>query len=104
MRGSSAVADLVRLYLQRLTGCILLTVAKHAHSMRPLANSDSPRKALIPKAHWFGTECGKDVMVLDLLGPSLAKIMEHTGGGTFPLAYVVTAATHLVRYKTSRSD
>jgi hypothetical protein len=50
----------------------------------------------IPPVRWFGTECGYDVMVFDLLGPSLEDLFNRCKR-KFSLKTVLLLADQLVR-------
>ncbi|GJN86996.1 serine/threonine protein kinase [Purpureocillium lilacinum] len=49
----------------------------------------------IPEAHWFGSEGGNNVMVLDLLGSSLKDVLKHRGR-KFSLKTVLLLADDLI--------
>ena len=49
----------------------------------------------IPKVYWFGAECGFNIMVMELLGPSLLDLWVHAGG-KLPLRTVLCMAEQLV--------
>lgn len=50
----------------------------------------------VPRLHWFGTDYDCDIIVLDLLGPSLETLFAELGRG-FPVRTVLVFGIDLVR-------
>lgn len=51
----------------------------------------SPEKGVgIPRVHYYGSQCGKNFLAMDLLGKSLESCLEETGGsfGAFTVASI----------------
>jgi hypothetical protein len=70
-----------------------------------LENEDEIYKQLegcctVPKVHFFGTESNFNVLVTDLLGPSLQDLLKKLGRG-FSLKTTVLLAEHLVGFYLS---
>ena len=51
----------------------------------------------IPRVHWFGEQGEFDILVMDLLGPSLGELM-HLQGRAFSLKSTLMLADQLVRF------
>jgi len=48
-----------------------------------------------PKFHWFGTENNQNILVMELLGPSLSQIFKNSSS-KFSLATVLKLADEIV--------
>jgi len=51
--------------------------------------------AVVPNVRWFGTEAGYNIMVMDLLGPSIEDVF-NTCGRRFTLKTVLMLADQMV--------
>lgn len=78
------------------------SVEREYNILKQLCSNSSATLVGIPRVHWFGRESKFDVMVLDLLGPSLHDLV--TVRGKFHPLTVRYVGSQLVRTKFDHTE